>query len=285
MTEFKQIIGRGTRVRDDYGKYFFTILDYTGSATRHFADPEFDGEPALITEQEIDEAGQVMEEEVISPEEPSEGDEGETIIDWVPPEIIEHPPPGEPRKFYVDGGFVEIAAHLVYELDADGKQLRVVKYTDYAAGKLKALYASPDDLRQKWANPEQRREMILFLSERGIDLDELAAAAKQPDADFLDLLCHVAFNAPLRTRRERADRLQKEKKDFFDRYGPQARAILNDLLEKYVEHGTTQFSIPDVLKVPPISNYGNVMEIAAFFNGPERLREAVNQLQNFLYAA
>jgi type I restriction enzyme R subunit len=221
----------------------------------------------------------------VKPEDIPEDDEDVVIVDVWPPEIIEPPPPGEPRKFYVDGGCVEIAAHLVYELDADGKQLRVVKYTDYAAGKLQTLYASPDDLRQKWADPEQRQGMISFLSERGLNLDELAAAAKQPDADFLDLLCHLAFNAPLRTRRERAERLRQEKKDFFDQYGLQARAVLNDLLEKYVDHGTTQFAIPDALKVPPISEYGNVLEIATFFNGPEQLREAVNQLQTFLYAA
>jgi type I restriction enzyme R subunit len=95
----------------------------------------------------------------------------------------------------------------------------------------------------------------------------------------------VAFNAPLRTRRERADRLRKEKKDFFDQYGPEAKAILNELLDKYAEHGTAQFVIPDVLKVPPISEHGNVVEIAGFFGGAEKLRNAVTQLQTLLYAA
>ena len=123
MTEFKQIIGRGTRVRDDYGKLCFNILDYTGSATRLFADPDFDGDPAIETEEEIDEKGEPVDEgTVITPEPPA--DEPETVIDG-PPEIIE-PPTGERRKFYFDGGQVEIAAHLVYELDPDGKQLRVV---------------------------------------------------------------------------------------------------------------------------------------------------------------
>jgi type I restriction enzyme R subunit len=98
-------------------------------------------------------------------------------------------------------------------------------------------------------------------------------------------LCHVAFNAPLRTRRERADRLKKEKKDFFDQYGPQAKEILSELLEKYAEYGSAQFVIPDVLKVPPISERGNVMEIATFFGGPDQLRTAVHRLQTLLYAA
>ncbi|OHB76832.1 MAG: hypothetical protein A2Z34_02250 [Planctomycetes bacterium RBG_16_59_8] len=139
--------------------------------------------------------------------------------------------------------------------------------------------------RADWANPEKRSDIIARLAERGIDFGELAAAAVQPGADPLDLLCHVAFNAPLRTRRERADRLRREKKDFFDRYGPEARAILNELLDKYTDHGAAEFVIPDVLKLPPLSGHGNPMEIASFFGGAEKLGEAVRQLQNLLYAA
>ena len=119
----------------------------------------------------------------------------------------------------------------------------------------------------------------------GIDFDQLRTTSNQPEADPFDLLCHLAFNGPLRTRRERADRVKKEEKLFFEKHGPEARSILADLLEKYAEHGTAQFVIPDVLKVPPISERGNVIEIAGLFGGPERLREAVNQLQALLYAA
>ncbi len=280
MTDFKQIIGRGTRVRDDYGKLYFSIVDYTGSATRLFADPAFDGEPALISEQVVDDAGEVVEEKVTETE---DDEDEETIIDIEPP-IITEPPGGEPKKYYVDGGFVEIAAHLVYELDPDGKQLRVVKFTDYAAEKVRILYPNAAEMQALWADPIQRSEIIAKLEDRGIDFDELAASANQPDADPFDLLCHIAFNAPLRTRRERADRLRKDKKDFFDQFGPEAKAVLNELLEKYAEHGTAQFVIPDVLKIPPISEHGNVMEIAGLFGGPERLRDAVNQLQTLLYA-
>jgi type I restriction enzyme R subunit len=140
-------------------------------------------------------------------------------------------------------------------------------------------------LRARWANPEQRADIIARLEERGITFEALAAATKQPDADPFDLLCHLAFNAPLRTRRERADRVRRDRKDFFDQYGPEARAILNDLLDKYADHGTAQFKIPDVLKVPPISERGNVIEIARAFGGADRLRAAVNELQTLLYAA
>jgi len=284
MTEFKQIIGRGTRVRDDYGKFFFNILDYTGSATRLFADPEFDGAPALLTEEEIDERGEIIPNtyEVVEEEIPIAA---EPEMEWEVTPTITDDSEGKRRKYYFDGGHVEIAAHLVYELDTDGNQLRVVKFTDYTAEKVRTLYPSAIELRRRWASPEHRSEVISLLEERGIDFEELASASNQPDADPFDLLCHIAYNAPLRTRRERADRLRKDKKDFFDQFGSEARMILNELLDKYADYGTAQFIIPDVLKVPPISEHGNVIEIAALFGGAEKLKEAVNQLQTLLYAA
>lgn len=282
MSEFKQIIGRGTRVRDDYGKLFFNILDYTGSATRLFADPEFDGDPALVTEEQMNEAGEavgepeIVEEQASTPEERAEAsapllsaDEGE----------------GERRKFYVDGGSVEIAAHLVYELDADGKKLQVKKFTEYTAEKVQSMYPSAAELRAKWSNATERGVIIAALEERGISFEALAEAANQPDADPFDLLCHVAYSAPIRTRRERAEAARSEGKEFFDRFADGAREVLNELLEKYVEYGTAQFQIPDILKVPPISERGNVMEIAELFGGGENMRGALAELQQLLYAA
>ena len=199
----------------------------------------------------------------------------------MPPE-----PPDEPRrKFYFDGGQVSIAAHLVYELDANGRQLRVVQFTDYTAEQVRTLYTSAADLRDAWADPEDRAAVIEKLAERGIDFDELAESANQPDADPFDLLCHIAFNAPLRTRRERARRLQAERKDFWDQYSPEARAILDELLEKYAAHGTAQFVMPDVLEVPPISGHGNVMEIAEKFGGEEDLLTQFGNLQTLLYSS
>ncbi len=277
MTEFKQIIGRGTRVRDDYGKLYFNILDYTGSATRLFADPDFDGEPALITEEEMNEAGETVKEEITK---------GEEVI-------VDAPAPTEPlggrteeprRKFYVDNGYVEIAAHFVYELDAEGKQLRVVKFSDYTGEKVRSMYPSAADLRSKWSDSEERATIIAALEERGIALEELIEASKQPDADPFDLLCHVAYSAPIRTRRERADRLRKEQKIFFERYGKEARAIIDDILNKYVDYGMAQFAIPDILKVPPISDRGSVTDITKLFGGAEKLRAAVGELQTLLYA-
>jgi type I restriction enzyme R subunit len=288
MVEFKQIIGRGTRVRDDYGKLWFNILDYTGTATRNFADPAFDGDPAFATQEEIDEHGKTTKVEVETTEE-NEDNETDTIGEdgviggW--PVIITDNPPGGRRKYYFDGGQVEIAAQLVYELDTDGKQLRVVKLTDYTAEKVRSICATTGELRAQWSNPERRREIMIKLSERGIDFPTLAYQAGKPDADPFDLLCHLAFNAPVLTRRQRADRMKKQEAAFFNYFAPEAREILNDLLEKYATDGELQFTLPDVLKLPPISQHGNVKEIIGKFGGADQLRNAVNQLQNLLYAA
>jgi type I restriction enzyme, R subunit len=282
MSEFKQIIGRGTRVRDDYGKLFFNILDYTGSATRLFADPEFDGDPALVTEEQMNEVGETVGEPEIVEEEAPTSEEQEGGGAPLPPPDDEE---GERRKFYVDGGVVEIAAHLVYELDADGKRLQVKKFTEYTAEKVRSMYPSAAELRAKWSNADERAAIITALEERGISFEQLAEAANQPGADPFDLLCHVAYSAPIRTRRERADSAREDGKAFFERFTNGGREVLNELLEKYVEFGTAQFQIPDILKVPPISEHGNVMEIAAFFGGGEKLREALGELQQLLYAA
>lgn len=160
-----------------------------------------------------------------------------------------------------------------------------MRFSEYTAEKVRTLYPSAAELRKQWSNPDARAEIINLLEERGINFDELAAATNQPNADPFDLLCHVAYNAPLRTRRERAERLRSEQQNFFERYAPQARLILEELLEKYAKHGTAQFLVPDVLKVPPISEHGNVIEIGKLFGGTDRLRTAINQLQTLLYAA
>ena len=278
MSEFKQIIGRGTRLRDDYGKLWFNIIDYTGTATRMFADPVFDGDPARITEEEITEDGETTS--VTETESPPGGDT-DVPVDGEPG-IIE-PSTTEPRKFYFDGGHVEVVAHLVHELDPNGKQLRVVKYTDYAAESVRSIATSTAELRSRWADADKRRDIIEALAERGIDFGELIEQSGQPDADPFDLLCHLAFNAPLRTRRERAQRVKMERKDFFERFSPEAREILDELLEKYADHGDAQFVLPDVLRVPPISTHGQPAEIIRLFGGADQLRTAVNDLQELLY--
>ena len=284
MSEFKQIIGRGTRIREDYGKLYFNILDYTGSATRQFADPSFDGFPELAEDITMDEEGNTVAEVDTTPHEAQE-----TLADGeptpIPPDTVAENPdaPYTPRKYYVDGGEVRIIGHQVLELDADGKQLRTMQYTDYTADKVRTLFRSAEALKAQWANPLTREDVLLTLEQQGITFEELAATAQRPDADPFDLLCHVAFHAPLRTRRERAGRVRSHEQAFFDQYAEQAREILNALLDQYSEHGPDQLTIPTALQVPPISQYGNVMEIAALFGGPLPLKHAVDQLQNLIY--
>lgn len=285
ITDFKQTIGRGTRVRDDYGKLYFTILDYTGSATRLFADPDFDGEPALITEEEINNHGEVVGTPTsIIPQEVGEYSTETGFGDALISDNIETSEMS-PRKYYVDSGSVEIVADMVYELDADGKRLRVVKLTDYTSEKIREIFTSAAELRSKWSIAEERATIIGTLAEKGISLEELVQASEDPEVDPFDLLCNLAFNLPKRSRRERAEFIKKEKKDFFERYGTDARQILNEILDKYIEHGTAQFKIPDILKIDPIARHGNVIEIANKFGGAEQLREAVYEMQNLLYAA
>jgi len=286
MTDFKQIIGRGTRVRDDYGKLYFTILDYTGSATRLFADSAFDGDPALITEEEMNNQGEVIREEVSSPQgEDSEYPADNTGYgDALIAENLDRPEK-IPRKYYVDAGSVEIVADMVYELGTDGKKLRMVKLTDYTSEKVREIFTSAAELRSKWSVAEERAAIIEALAEKGIGLDELIETSGDTGVDPFDLLCNLAFNAPRRSRRERAEKLKKEKKEFFEKYNADARQILDEILDKYIEHGTPQFKIPEILKIEPISQHGNIIEISTKFGGAEKLREALSEMQSLLYAA
>ena len=280
MSEFKQIIGRGTRVREDYGKLFFNIIDYTGAATTLFADPDFDGEPVEVTHEELDaweSANRYRVEQL-----PSLRAAEPPAAPW---DAIKDKPEPEPRKYYFDGGQVQVAAHLVYELDANGRQLRVVEFTDYTRNRVRAMFPTVEELASAWANPTRRAELSERLAERGIDFDALVSATSRPDADPFDLLCHIAYSAPLKTRRERADTFRRERRAFLERYQGVARQVIEELLDKYAEYGTAQFVLPDVLQVPPISQHGNVIEIAGHFGGAARLREAVHELQTLLYAA
>ncbi len=280
MVEFKQIVGRGTRLYPDKEKYWFNIIDYTG-ATRLFADPEFDGVPDRLTEEEIDENGDpiprpkvVGARDALSPYEveerpaPEEDDEREKL-----------------QKLYVDGVSVGIAAETVYELDASGKKIKAVKYTDYTAEQVRTLYPDAASLRKGWTEPESRTAVLAALAGRGITVEALAEATKQPEADPLDLLLHVVWRGPLRTRRDRADRVRKEGKPFFDQFTEKARLVLNDLLEKYAQHGVQELDDLRVLEIPPISERGSPIEIAKAFGGPDRLRAAIAELQRLVYAA
>ena len=288
-TEFKQIIGRGTRLKVDYGKEYFNIIDFTGTATRHFADPDFDGEPARIEEVTINETGEQVGSTESEPALPADepAPEGEIPEEFIGPDaglpLTESSV--EPRKYYIDGGDVEVIGHLVYDLDSDGKKLQVVKYTEYSGRTVRTLYPTRAALQSAWANPDTRAEVLRELIERGISFEELAASADQPDADPFDLLCHLAWNAPLLTRRQRAEQAKKAAQDLFGQYGDTAREILALLLDKYIERGILQFSaLSELMKVQPFDRFGSPSEIARrHFGGIKRFKEAVARLQTTLY--
>jgi len=291
MTEFKQIIGRGTRLREDYGKYFFNILDYTGTATRHFADKEFDGDPEFLSEEEIDENGDTTTTTIVDPGPDDTGDdddgEGEEITDEPEPPVIVEPPVvnEDPAKYYVTRGTVKIATHATRDIGPDGKQLSVTEFRDYTGEVVRELFPDMAAFRHGWADADRRAEILAALHEKGIDPATAAEALENSDADPFDLLCGVAWNAPVLTRRERAARLRAARPDFFTAFGETARQILDALLSKYAEHGPAEFSIPEALKVPPISDLGNVTEITERFGGADEFRAAVAKLQELLYAA
>ena len=285
MTEFKQIIGRGTRVRDDYGKLYFNILDYTGAATRLFADPDFDGDPVSTVKIDIDDEGEPTGVTSTEPEPPTEPEPGPEPEPPTGPINIVDPLPTPPRKYYVDSATVEIAGAVVWDLDADGKRLRMVKLTEYAGEKVKTLWRTPEELRDAWMDLERRGEILVELEKRGIEISALAEAAKMPDADPFDLLCHLAFQSPVRTRKDRAAKLRDDPSAFLGKYGKEAREILSVMLDKYADHGPDQFAIPEILEVPPISQYGTVGEIVECFGGVQQLRNAVDEMQRLLYAA
>jgi type I restriction enzyme R subunit len=288
-SEFKQIVGRGTRLKVDYGKEYFNIIDFTGTATHHFADPDFDGDPAQIEEVTVDEAG----EQVGTTEAEADMTQDDLPAEYEIPEEqmgpgtglpIDEPPP-EPRKFYIDGGEVEVIGHLVYDLDTDGKKLQVVKYTEYSGRAVRTLYPTREALQSAWANPDTRGEVLRELTERGISFEELAAGSEQPDADPFDLLCHLAWNAPLLTRHQRADQARRQAQDLFTQHGETAREILTLLLERYIERGILQFNtLSDLMKVQPFDRYGSPSEIATrHFGGVRGMKDAVARLQTALY--
>lgn len=288
MCEFKQIIGRGTRLRTDYGKYFFNIIDFTGSATSKFADPAFDGYPAIEEEVYIDDNGNVVNNRNISTDEDAFSEDDGTAIPIIAPgEMVSFDDDDDDsvKKYYVDDVQVKIVAEVVYELDAQGKCLNVKKYTDYAADTVRSLFANAAELRYQWKDMSMRKEIISKLEERGIILEDMLVRLNMEDADPFDLICYLAFNSPLRTRRERAEALKKDRKEFFDAYTAEAKQILGELLDKYADYGLAQFKLPDVLKLSPIDKHGNIREISAIFGGAEQLRSAIENLQRELYAA
>lgn len=278
MIDFKQIIGRGTRVSEEHGKFWFTIIDYVG-ATQLFYDPAFDGDPVRVTRTEIDGEGnetevQDSEEGTLAPE--PEAPRGVMEIEQRVGEL--------PRKYYLDDIQVYIAGEQAFELDPEGNILKTVEFTDYVTQNIRRLNLTAEHLKQSWTQAERRIEILNQLRSRGIDPDHLAHVTHHEEADALDLLLHVAYNAPLVTRRERAEKLRQKKANFFNTFTPAAREILDTLLEKYADYGIGEFDhLPRILQVSPFDRYGSTYEIYQLFGGAEKLLQAVDELQKMLY--
>ena len=266
MTEFKQIIGRGTRINEEYGKLYFTIMDFK-RATALFADPAFDGEPVQIYEPGPDDPPLPPEEVPYDSEEQ-------------PPSLTTGEPPAARTVTYVvDDVEVRVATERVQYLDGNGR-LITESLKDYSRKTVNQAYATLDDFLSAWNAAERKQAVVEELAARGVFFDELAEQIG-PDYDAFDLVCHVAFDRPPRTRRERV--AQVRGRDVFARYGDQARAVLEALLDKYADAGLKSFESLDILKVDPLSAFGTPMEIINLFGGKANYLKALHQLEAELY--
>ncbi len=188
-----------------------------------------------------------------------------------------------PKKYFLSNGHIEIRSNQVCLYDSDGKKRQELKYSEYAAKAIRKAYPSEEDLRRLWMDPSMRSEVFSLLENWGIFPEQLALSIERLDADPLDLLCHLAFNTPLRTRAERAERLKLEKKEFFEQFEPEAREVLEAFLDNYIEDGMYQFHTASVMEATPIAQHGNIIEIVGTFGGIIRFEEAMNKLQTLLY--
>jgi type I restriction enzyme R subunit len=252
MTEFKQIVGRGTRVHEDTRKFYFTLLDFRG-ATSHFADPEFDGEPVQIYEPGADDPITPPDDAPSGDEEPSTPAPDETVVD--DPEGVHMPlKGGGQRKVYVDGVEARIIAERVEYLDEHGK-LVTESLRDYTKAALRKRFASLDEFLRRWNTAARKQAIVEELEAEGLPLDPIAEELGK-NLDPFDLICHIAFDRKPLTRRERAEQVRK--RDAFSKYGPQARAVLDALLAKYADEGVLNLDDANVLRVTPFTGMGSV---------------------------
>lgn len=262
MTEFKQIIGRGTRLRWDEGKTHFIIMDFRG-VTRLFADPDWDG--------------------------PIEQDEEFRHVDSKEPDgepIIMPPPPPEPKhKYVVDsrGCKVYIMQKIVAVYDTDGKLLRQESIIDYTKANIYGEFSSLDNFILQWSAEEKKAKIQELFRERGIDLEKIKVEKGMCDVDDYDFICHIAFDQKPLTRRERAENVKK--RNVFAKYGGEARAVLEALLEKYADSSIYEIEDIDILKLDPFVKFGKPAKIASLFGGREGYIRAVRELESEIYKA
>jgi type I restriction enzyme R subunit len=269
MTEFKQIIGRGTRINEDYNKLYFTIMDFR-RATALFADPNFDGDPVQIYEPGPDEPPIPPDE---PPTDPTTGGEAP-----LPPDTSGNGPQPQTR-YYVDNVPVMMVMERVQYLDEYGK-LITESLTDYTRKAVRKNFASLDAFLATWNDAERKQAVIEELATQGVFFDELAEQVGR-DYDAFDLVCHIAFDQPPLTRKERADGVKK--RNIFGKYGDKARAVLEALLQKYADSGIASVESLEILKVDPLTKFGTPVEIVRIFGGRDNYITAIRELENALY--
>ncbi|MEI8571233.1 DEAD/DEAH box helicase [Methylomonas sp. LW13] len=262
MTTFKQIIGRGTRIDEEFGKFFFTIMDFK-KATELFRDPDFDDEPVVIYEPDDG-------DDPVPPDpEPGDEEDGDDIEE-----------PVGTYKVRVSGVPVRIIAERVEYLGPDGT-LITESYRDFTRKQIQTEFASLDDFLQRWNSAKKKQAIIDLLEDYGIVLDNLAAEVGKDYGDF-DLIAHIAYDQPPLTRQERANNVKK--RNYFTKYGEQARAVLHALLEKYADEGISTIESAKVLKLKPFSDIGTPVEIInKVFGGKEQYETAIQELEQELY--
>jgi type I restriction enzyme R subunit len=280
MTHFKQIIGRGTRINEDFNKYFFTIMDFK-KATELFADPEFDGDPVQIYKPGPDDSpvppvsdtepkGNTEREETLEPRNSSDADGTDSFSD----------DDGQcRRKFYVDNVEVSVSAERVQYYGADGK-LITQSLKDYTRKTIRKEYSTYTEFFRKWSETDRKQIILDELAERGVVFDGLSKEVGK-DYSAFDLICHVAFDQPPLTRKERANQVRK--KDYFSKFGERAREVLNSILDKYADSGIEDLDNLTLLRVPPIDSLGTPLEIVNLFGGKDEYIKVLNELENELY--
>jgi len=280
MTEFKQILGRGTRVHEDTQKFYFTLIDFRQS-TNHFADPGFDGEPLQIYEPgEDDPVGppdDVPSTEGTDDPIPTEpGGDEVIIVDVFPPD----PDGSSPSKYYVKGTPVTVLTERVEYLDAQGK-LTTKSLHEYTRDILRQRFASLDEFLQFWDADERKDAVLDELAEEGLFVEELEKELGN-DLDPFDMVCHIAFDQPPQTRKERVSNMKK--RDVFAKYGPQARLILEAILRKYEDEGVIgRLADTEILKISPFTEIGTPLQLIDEFGSKSGFESAVRELQAELY--
>ncbi len=286
MTKFKQIIGRGTRIAEEYNKLFFTILDFR-NATDLFADKAFDGEPIRIkpVSQDVDLTNAVIEEEQDTSAviDDVTGEE----IEFTPPEVRsvpedteDVPPKTRREKVFVNGIDVSVLVSREMYFDQNGKPI-TVSLKDHTKEIVKGQYATLGEFLQKWNSTERKEAIIKELQEQGVLVNDLVDAIDRK-VDLFDLICHVVYDQPPLTRKERAENVRK--RNYFTKYGEQCKIVLEALLDKYADEGIENIESIDVLKVKPFPDmFGTPTEIIKEFGSKKKYLEAIKELEHELY--